>query len=131
MPTDITTETSPVRAAENARAVVPRAPKVIEVNKVDTRQQLSSNGQSVPPAKESQQSSNQQQLEKITNDLNKHVQSLRRDLHFSLNEETGDTVISVIDTESQKVIRTIPSDEFLSISQQFNQSVGLLLSTKV
>ena len=126
MPTEITTET------RQALASVSGTPKVqnngvIEPDKVVVRQGLSENEQSVPSSKESSQPSNQQ-LEHAADNLNKHVQNLKRDLHFSVNDDTGETVIRVVDSESQKTIRTIPSDEFLSMSQHLNQTMGLLLN---
>ena len=129
MPTEVTTEMrqSLSRVAEKSR--VQQRNEVIEANRTDARQGLSDNEQSVPPARESSQPSNQQ-LERAADSMNNYVQSLRRDLHFSVDEDTGETIIRVVDSESQKMIRTIPSDEFLSMSQQLNQSVGMLLNAK-
>jgi flagellar protein FlaG len=126
MPTEVTTEVrqNMSRAAGESRT---QQITVIEANRAVTRQGSSGNGQQVPPARESSQPSNEQ-LEQVAENLNKHVQSLKRDLHFSVDEDTGETVIRVIDSESHKTIRTIPSEEFLNIQQQFNQSVGLLLN---
>lgn len=103
--------------------------KVIAPDRTVARQGLSGNEQTLPPAKESSQSTNQQ-LEEATDSINQHVQSLQRDLHFSVDEDTGETLIRVVETTSQKTIRTIPSEEFLSIQQQFNQSVGLLFNAE-
>jgi flagellar protein FlaG len=129
MPTEITTEMrqSMSRVAETSR--VQQEQKVIGADRIDARQSLSANEQTVPLAKESSQPSNEQ-LDQATADMNKRVQSLKRDLRFSVNEDTGETVIRVIDSATQDLIRTIPSDEFLSVSQQLNQSVGLLLNAK-
>ncbi len=129
MPTEITTEMKQSMSRVAEKSQVQQSGKVIEANRIDARQELSGNEQSVPLAKESSQPSNQK-LEVAAENMNKHVQSLKRDLHFSVDNDSGDTIIRVVDSESKKVIRTIPSDEFISISQQFNQSVGVLLSTK-
>ena len=126
MPTEITTETRQALASVSGTSKVQNN-GVIEPDKVVVRQGLSENEQSVPSTKESSQPSNQQ-LEQAADNLNKHVQNLKRDLHFSVNDDTGETVIRVVDSESQKTIRTIPSDEFLSMSQHLNQTMGLLLN---
>lgn len=130
MPTEVTTEMRQTlsRVVENSR--VQQRNEVIEANRTNARQGLSENEQSVPPARESSQPSNQQ-LEQAAVDMNNHFQNLRRDLHFSVDADTGETVIRVVDSESQKTIRTIPSDEFLSVSRQLNQSVGMLLNAQV
>ena len=126
MPTEITTETRQALSRVSGTSKV-QDNGVIEPDKVVVRQGLSENEQSVPSTKESSQPSNQQ-LEQAADNLNKHVQNLKRDLHFSVNDDTGETVIRVVDSESQKTIRTIPSDEFLSMSQHLNQTMGLLLN---
>ena len=128
MPTEITTEMRRTisHVSENSRV---QQNGVIEADKAVARQGLSGNEQSVPPTMESSQPSNQQ-LEQAAENLNQHVQNLQRDLHFSINDDTGETVIRVVDSASQKTIRTIPSDEFLSMTQQLNQSVGMLLNAQ-
>jgi len=120
MPTEVVTET--VRPST--------AGKVMAVDRSETRQDLSKKEQILPPAKESGQASSQQ-LQDAAENMNKHVQSLKRDLYFSVDEDTGETVIKVVDSESQKTIRTIPSEEFVSVSQQLNNTVGLLLNARV
>jgi flagellar protein FlaG len=129
MPTEVTTQVrqnvSPIAGESRTQQST-----VIEANKAVARQGSSDDGQSVPPTKDSSQPSNEQ-LEQVAENLNKHVQSLKRDLHFSVDDDTGETVIRVVDSQSQKTIRTIPSEEFLSIQQQFNQSVGMLLNASV
>lgn len=120
MPTEVFTET--VRPTQAAG-------KVIAADRTVARQELSDNEQPVPPTKDSKQPSGQQ-LERATDNMNKHVQSLKRDLHFSINEETGETVIKVVDSESQETIRTIPSEEFITVSQQLNKTVGMLLNAR-
>jgi flagellar protein FlaG len=126
MPTEVTTNTGrPLSQVSD----VQKPAAVMGANRSEPRQALSSEGQSVPPAKESGQTSNQQLLA-ATDNMNKHVQSLKRDLHFSVDEDTGETVIRVIDSESKETIRTIPSEEFLSVAQHLNQTVGMLLNAE-
>jgi flagellar protein FlaG len=129
MPTEITTEIrqSVSRVAETSR--VQQSKEVIEANRTVARQDLFVKEQSVPPARESSQPSDKQ-LQQATSSMNNYAQSLKRDLLFSIDEDTGETIIRVIDSESQKTIRTIPSDEFISVSQQLNQSVGLLFNAR-
>ncbi len=131
MPTEVTTETrNNVSRAADATQVQQQKKVVVGADRTVARQALSNNSQALPPTKESGQPSNEQ-LQQAAEDLNQHVQNLQRDLHFSIDEDTGDTVIRVVDSVSQKTIRTIPSDEFLSLSEQLNQSVGILLNAQV
>ena len=129
MPTEVTTDVrkSISPAAEKSRV---QQDEVIAANRIDARQNLSQQGQVVPSTRESSQPSSQQ-LEQAAEKLNKQVQSLKRDLHFSVDDETGETVIRVVDSASKELIRTIPSEEFVSIQQKFNQSIGVLLNASV
>ena len=129
MPTEVTTETRQALSQAAGKSRVQQTDGVIEAVGTVARQGSSNNEQALPPARESGQPSNQQ-LEEAAENLNQHVQNLQRDLHFSIDKETGDTVIRVVDSESQKTIRTIPSDEFLSLTEQLNQSVGILLNAQ-
>ena len=130
MPTEVSTDMRrPVsRVADTAK--VQKQSAVLEANRSEPRQSLSANEQAVPPAKEGSDIPNEELILAADN-MNKHVQSLKRDLHFSIDEQTGETVIQVIDSESKKTIRTIPSDEFVSVAQHLNQTVGMLLNAEV
>jgi len=50
--------------------------------------------------------------------INEIVQSIQRDLSFNLDEDSGQTVIRVMDSESGELIRQIPSEEALAIAIQ-------------
>lgn len=47
-------------------------------------------------------------------------------LSFSVNRETGDMVIRVIDSQTDEVIRQIPPEEFVRIAARLAKMVGLL-----
>ncbi len=49
--------------------------------------------------------------------LNDYVQDVQRSLRFSVDELTGRTVITVLDSETDEVIRQIPAEEVLAVMQ--------------
>jgi len=49
--------------------------------------------------------------------LNAIIQDLRRELHFSVDELSGHTIIKVIDVQTQEVIRQIPPEEAIALAQ--------------
>ena len=55
------------------------------------------------------------------------VSDLKRELQFSVDEDSGRTIITVIDRESGKIIRQIPSEELLQIADRLAQSGDLNL----
>lgn len=63
-------------------------------------------------------------------ELNDHVQNIRRDLEFSVDETSGRTVISVIDPESEEVIRQIPPESVIDAARNLQRLEGLLLSAE-
>lgn len=120
MPTEITTQ---VRVAAGNSNVV------IAPNRAVTRQDNSVTGKELPPAKESSLPP-KESLDNASNEMTQYAQSMQRDLYFSVDEESGETVIKVVESESQRLVRTIPSEEFLHASREFNGSVGNLLKAK-
>lgn len=48
-------------------------------------------------------------------------------LNFSIDEDTGRTVVKIIDTETGEVIRQIPAEELLAIARSLEKMQGLLL----
>jgi flagellar protein FlaG len=68
------------------------------------------------------------QIEQVVTEINEYVQSIQRDLHFSVDEESGTTIIRVRDMESGELIRQIPEDIFLNLAQNLkdNQTIHLL-----
>jgi flagellar protein FlaG len=72
-------------------------------------------------------SSPSDQLQKAVVAINEYVQSINRDLQFSVDEETERTVIKVIDSESGELIRQIPDEIFLELARKLNDDGGFQL----
>jgi len=109
------------------------APKATAVTK---RQELPSSGKPAP--QESQQSpppEDSKQLERAVVEISTYVQSINRELQFSIDSESGRTVITVLDSATQEVVRQIPSDEVLSTAraittQTKNKPKGVLFQSR-
>lgn len=54
------------------------------------------------------------------------VQSLQRDLNFSVDDSTGQVVIQVLDGNSGKVVRQIPSEDILRLAERLDEMRSLL-----
>ena len=54
-----------------------------------------------------------------------------RNLQFSIDDDTGRTVIKVVDATTQEVIRQMPSEELLAITQSLDKLSGLFVKQKV
>jgi flagellar protein FlaG len=105
-----------------------------------TGKSLPSPGSDVPAAvsglgavKTPEKLSNEEVLEAVQN-LNDFVQKTRRELNFSVDEQTGRTVVKVIDHETKDVIRQIPAEEILDVARRVaeqNDEKGNLLKVEV
>lgn len=67
------------------------------------------------------------QIEQVVTEINEYVQSIQRDLHFSVDEESGLTIIRVRDKESGELIRQIPEDIFLNLARNLKENQTLHL----
>lgn len=62
--------------------------------------------------------------------IQEFVSSTASDIKFSIDEDSGRTVVRVIDRETQEVIRQIPSQEMLDLAQALDKLQGLLIKQK-
>lgn len=56
------------------------------------------------------------EISETVTEINDIIRSVQRDLAFNVDEDSGRTVISVIDSESGELIRQIPSEDLLAIA---------------
>lgn len=55
--------------------------------------------------------------------LNAAVQTVRRELEFSVDEESGRTIVKVTDSETGDVIRQMPAEEALEVARHIKAYV--------
>lgn len=67
----------------------------------------------------------QEHVEAVVAQMNEYIQSTQRDLHFSYDRDSGETVVKVLDRSTQQVIRQIPDETFLKLAQN-KDSMGSL-----
>jgi len=79
------------------------------------------------PLPEVQGGSNKAPAEELTgvvSQLNGYLEETHRGLRFSIDDDSGRTIVRVIDTETDDVIRQIPSEEMLALIRHFNEVTG-------
>ena len=73
----------------------------------------------------------QQRLMDAISELKGFVQNIRRNLEFSIDDESGRIVIKVIDSESKEVIRQIPPEEAVQLARALDGTKdGTILKAK-
>ena len=70
------------------------------------------------------------ELQELTKKLNQEMAPLNPDIKFQYNDKVNELVVNVIDKNTDKVIRKIPSDEALKIMEQMRKLVGALFDDK-
>lgn len=83
----------------------------------------------VLPGQQAPQPSDKQ-FEQAVEAVQKAVEPVARNLQFSIDKETGKTIISVVDSVTKEVIRQIPGEEILAIAKAIDRMQGLLLKQK-
>ena len=71
------------------------------------------------------------QLDETLEELNQRMQAWSTGLKFSMDEDAQRLVVSVVDTATGDVIRTVPSDAVLKVAKMIVQMQGQMVDTKV
>lgn len=79
---------------------------------------------------ESGSAASREQVEAAVATIQDFVQSVRRDINFSLEEGSGRVVVKVTDTGSGDVIRQIPSEEALQLAENLSEVRSLLFKAE-
>ena len=78
----------------------------------------------VPPTDATTQ---REKLETAVKAVKEFIQPMTGSLEFTLDEESGETVIKITDPSTKELIRQIPSKEMLEIAQALDRLQGLLV----
>ena len=85
-------------------------------------------------ASSAQQMPSAEQVQQAIKTVQQMVQSQASNLQFSVDQATGKTVVTVVDTSTNQVIRQIPSKEMIAIAHAIDQmqakGQGLMMTQK-
>lgn len=71
--------------------------------------------QTMPAVQQQDAVPSQIELDNAVISLNEHMKSIRRDLNFSVDHDSGRVVVKVVDTQTKEIIRQIPSEEVMAL----------------
>ena len=63
-------------------------------------------------------------------DVRKAIEPAAQNLLFSIDDDTGRTIVKVVDAQTDEVIRQMPSEEVLAISKAIDKLKGVLIQQK-
>lgn len=67
------------------------------------------------------------QVEKAVDEVQRFVETMNNSLQFSIDDDSGRTVVKVVDKQTDEVLRQIPSEEMLDIARALGKLKGLLV----
>lgn len=70
------------------------------------------------------------QVQQAVEQIQRVVALMAQNLQFSIDKSSGKTVVRIVDSETQEVLRQIPSEEVLAIARALDHMQGLLLNGK-
>lgn len=105
--------TSPQAEGSNASAQSVTAAPSSDLNRAQRLQQ--------------QQEAQKDRLDSAVSQLNDFVQNVQRDLQFEVDHEQGETIVRVVDQQTQEVIRQIPDEVALRLAENLQQDEPLTL----
>ena len=70
---------------------------------------------------------NKSDVEGATKKMQDFVSTMRGDIQFSVDEDSGKTVVKVVDRSTKDVIMQLPSKEALEIAKALDKFQGLLV----
>ena len=98
--------------------------KTANVSQAQARQNVAAEeGKSLPPEVESGEVK-KEELQQAVTQLNDRMQEVQRDLLFSVDDSSGQTVVRVVNAETDEVVRQMPTEEALRISRNLEDQVG-------
>lgn len=80
------------------------------------------------PAGPQQQQVSREQVQQAVEEVRKSLsQAAASNLNFSVDEETGQTIVRVTDVHTGELIRQIPSEEMVELAKALDRMQGMLL----
>lgn len=69
----------------------------------------------------------EKELQEAVGRIKDFIEPINDSIQFSLDEDTGRTIVKVIDLQTKEVLRQIPSEEVLNIAKALDKLQGLLI----
>lgn len=82
-------------------------------------------------AQKVQKALTEEEFMKVAQQLQEFVESLSRNVRFSIDKDSGRDVISVVEVNTGELIRQIPSEEVLKLASSLSKAAGLIVQEKV
>jgi len=96
----------------------------------DVKSDGNSAGKDLGPGSEEVSASREDELECITEEINKNILVFDRRIQFETYKDTNRIYVKVVDAETGKVIREIPPEQMLKLAQNLKEMIGIIFDEK-
>jgi len=70
-------------------------------------------------------------MQRLADMANENINRFSRDIEFTVDRETDKVIIKVIDRESKQLIRQVPPEQLLKLTEKMEEIQGLIFSDEV
>ena len=70
-------------------------------------------------------------IQKIVADLRQVSHAFNRRLDFEMNEQLGQVIVRIINSDTGEVIKVLPPEELQKLHMKIKETVGLLIDEKI
>lgn len=71
------------------------------------------------------------EAKEVTNGMNKFLESANVQLRFKFHEQLNEYYVTIVDSETEEVVREIPPKKLLDIHAAMKDFIGLLIDHKI
>jgi flagellar protein FlaG len=86
------------------------------------------------PNKEAEKVSQKDVVEQVqqgVKEMNSQLNLANHSIRFSIDDESHDLVVKVVDTDTDKIIRQIPAEEILRLREHMKELSGMIVEEEV
>lgn len=117
----------------NLLSLVAGSMATADVSPASERQDMSESGK-VSPQQPVSEVTREEVVEAVS-DISDYIQNVSRELQFQVDDQTGSTIITVTDSDTDEVIRQIPSEEIVAMARYIAENTpdpvrGLLMNSE-
>lgn len=109
------TAIAPVPTAATPRSIAPESSKPAAA---------------APVSKTAAKEPSDKQLDEALQTANSYLATKENTLEFSFDKDSGRTIVKLVDSKTQEVVRQFPSNEMLAIAKDISRFQGLFISAK-
>ena len=82
------------------------------------------------PEEEGKLAPTKEQLEDLTQKLNVQMEALSTNVRFGYNDKIEAMYVNVTEKDTGKIIRKIPTDEIMRLSEHMREAVGMIFDNR-